>query len=288
MTTKVSCPDLRIKNTYVAQLNSKSNQIASPSGPSCSDIQKPWHRQCLMQWLQQIISSRIALCISVKTRSSKPEIQTDTHLKTNTLTCAVVAATSMQKKTSACTWLYQVRASCRSPHSSTPCDTLSWHPKRHPLSSSWGKRQDPGPVTLAWPRSWTYSVPKSTLHTARLHCRGWRPSWWIHGKTVPCPSISSAWSSCLPTIWCLAHALGKAQLGPCHRTCSWGTNSCHSNPLDSVESSMGFPKGDLGTMAVRRPQEYIPNPKSGIRSGGFSLVRFCKLVCLPCEVWNRC
>ena len=32
----------------------------------------------------------------------------------------------------------------------------------------------------------------------------------------------------------------------------------------------------------------LPNPKSGIRSGGFSLVRFCKLVCLPCEVWNRC
>ena len=34
--------------------------------------------------------------------------------------------------------------------------------------------------------------------------------------------------------------------------------------------------------------DWIPNPKSGIRSGGFSLVRFCKLVCLPCEVWNRC
>ena len=32
----------------------------------------------------------------------------------------------------------------------------------------------------------------------------------------------------------------------------------------------------------------LPNPKSGIRSGGFSLVGFCKLVCLPCEVWNRC
>ena len=272
MTTKVSCPDLRIKNTYVAQLNSKSNQIASPSGPSCSDIQKPWHRQCLMQWLQQIISSRIALCISVKTRSSKPEIQTDTHLKTNTLTCAVVAATSMQKKHQHAhgfnrsgllveVHIHQLPAiRCRGTQK-------GFH--SHLLEES-------GKIRGLW--LWPYSVPKSTLHTARLHCRGWRPSWWIHGKTVPCPSISSAWSSCLPTIWCLAHALGKAQLGPCHRTCSWGTNSCHSNPLDSVESSMGFPKGDLGTMAVRRPQEYIPNPKSGIRSGGFSLVRFCKLV----------
>ena len=41
MTTKVNCPDHRIKNTYIVLLNSKSNQIASPSGPSCSDIQKP-------------------------------------------------------------------------------------------------------------------------------------------------------------------------------------------------------------------------------------------------------
>ena len=37
----------------------------------------------------------------------------------------------------------------------------------------------------------------------------------------------------------------------------------------------------------QRQAPHIPHPKSGIRSGGFSLVGFCKLVCLPCEVWNR-
>ena len=54
------------------------------------------------------------------------------------------------------------------------------------------------------------------------------------------------------------HALEKAQLG---RTCSWGTNSCHSNPRNSVELWMEFPTGDLETTAVTHPQEYIQSQR---------------------------
>ena len=47
--------------------------------------------------------------------------------------------------------------------------------------------------------------------------------------------------------WCLAHALGKGWLGPSYHCCSLHTNSCHSNhsnPLDAVEQSLGYPKID--------------------------------------------
>ena len=82
-------------------------------------------------------------CISKKSlqQNQKSRISDWHRSERDTLIDAVVAA-SPCKKLSACTWKHQARASCRSPHSSTPCGTPSLHTKTHPLSSSWGKRQD--------------------------------------------------------------------------------------------------------------------------------------------------
>ena len=147
---------------------------------SCSDCNKLHHLELH--------------CASCKNSSQQTRNPGQHASERHTLTCAVVAATSMQKHQHAHGFtrlglfvkvhIHQLPAiRCRGTQKCIHSHLLE------ESSKIWGLR-------LWCGRDLGRVVPESTLHTARPHHHGWRPSWWIHGGTVPCPSISSAWSSC--------------------------------------------------------------------------------------------
>ena len=126
MTTKVSCPDHRIKKHMLYSWI--QSQIRLPIYPvpvavisknldidsaSCSDCNKLYH-----------LGLRCASCKNSFQQTGNP----DRHASEDILIDLCSRRCNIHATTSACTWLHQVRAFCQSPHSShssTPGDTLS-------------------------------------------------------------------------------------------------------------------------------------------------------------------